>query len=114
MSQNTGGNQVNPAISPTLIRFKWMSSDSKSQLGMCLQARQIENSKSNLNPSVVSSRYLEQLHLTDFLWMFLQPLLLALHDPVLSNPPHAAKSCLPGPDRSLWLAAKRDSWDRLP
>src|ERR1700687_1790170 len=97
MSQNTGGNQANPAISPPLIRFKSMSFDSKSPLGMRLQVR-----------------HFEQLYVTDFLWRFLQPLLLAPRDPAQSNPPDAAKSCLPGPDRSLWLATKRDSWGRLP
>ena len=75
---------------------------------------EIESSKTNLNPSVVSSGYLEQLRVTDFLWVFLQPLLLALRDLAQSNPPDAAKSFLPGPDRSLWLATKRDSWGRLP
>src|SRR6266566_6887221 len=102
MSQNTGGNQVDPAISPPLIRFKWMISDSKSPLGM----RKYQLMRSFLD-------CFEQLHVTDFLRMFLQPLLLALRDPAQSNPPDAARSCLPGPDQSPWFATKRDSWGRF-
>jgi len=44
-----------------------------------------------------------------FLWMFLQPLLLALRDPAQSNPPDAAKSW-PARPGSITVACKQTAF----